>query len=287
MHNIIFRALKSPVNTERRHELSTHAALRKAYRKACTHISGQAWEHWTKGYVRLCHEDHARTRLALSFLKRSGLRRWRSAPRRSAEEIRLALEASDWQEITSVKWLLRRWRDAIARRRVTVHLIALFKRIQSFQYWQWRAQSKLRIHRMQSIAKHVAKRKARKKVLRRLRASVLQPGDALVLCGDFNSMPHSGVHELVSKGWLSPEHEHATPLRRGSRFCSHHADTPDSIVLYESEACGELQPVPVGRPAPEHACPACPEFCISAGHCRGHAVRAGPAGRGFLPRGVV
>ena len=59
----------------------------------------------------------------------------------------------------------------------------------------------------------------------------------------------------------SCQHEHAAPLRQGSRYCTHHADgddAPDDFELYECEACGELQAVPAGHPALEHACPVCP-----------------------------
>ena len=46
-------------------------------------------------------------------------------------------------------------------------------------------------------------------LLSRLEASVVQPGDALLLCGDFNSLPCSGVHELCTTGSLPLDHEHA------------------------------------------------------------------------------
>ena len=46
-------------------------------------------------------------------------------------------------------------------------------------------------------------------LLSRLEAGVVQPGDALLLCGDFNSLPASGVHELVTTGSLPLDHEHA------------------------------------------------------------------------------
>jgi mRNA deadenylase 3'-5' endonuclease subunit Ccr4 len=46
-------------------------------------------------------------------------------------------------------------------------------------------------------------------LLSRLESSVVQPGDALVLAGDFNSLPESGVRELCVNGVLPLSHEHA------------------------------------------------------------------------------
>ena len=46
-------------------------------------------------------------------------------------------------------------------------------------------------------------------LLARLETTVVKPGDALCLAGDFNSLPDSGVHELCTTGSLPLHHEHA------------------------------------------------------------------------------
>ena len=42
-----------------------------------------------------------------------------------------------------------------------------------------------------------------------LEAAVLQPDDTLVLAGDFNAVPGSGLHDFLVSGHLGPEHPHA------------------------------------------------------------------------------